>query len=146
MTFEYFNTKFHRDRWKQKQSFTFWYCVDNFYPWKDIVGKKVSKLRSIAELRAFYSTDFKLEFCAWPKKGFGLPTRGFRSSTGSALPSSWTSSGLAAPRRRASLWARTESSTRSGWNSGRCGAKFLQGDFFGFVVGAAQEILQIVLN
>ncbi len=26
----------------------------NFYPWKDIVGKKVSKLRSIAELRAFY--------------------------------------------------------------------------------------------
>ncbi len=39
---------FHRARWKQKQSFTFWYCVDNFYPWKDIVGKKVSKLRFIA--------------------------------------------------------------------------------------------------
>jgi hypothetical protein len=33
---------------------TFWYCVDNFYPWKDIVGKKVSKLRFIAELSAFY--------------------------------------------------------------------------------------------
>ncbi len=56
MTFEYFNTKFHRDRWKQKQPFTFRYCVDNFYPWKDIVGKKVSKLRSIAELREFYGT------------------------------------------------------------------------------------------
>ncbi len=28
--------------------------MDNFYTWKDIVGKKVSKLRSIAELRAFY--------------------------------------------------------------------------------------------
>jgi hypothetical protein len=53
MTFEYFNTKLHRDRWKQKLSFTFWYCVDSFYPWKDIVGKKVSKLRSIAELREF---------------------------------------------------------------------------------------------
>ncbi len=57
MTFEYFNTKFHRDRWKQKQPFTFWNCVDNFYPWKDIVGKTVSKLWSIAELRAFYSID-----------------------------------------------------------------------------------------
>jgi hypothetical protein len=34
-------------------------CVDNFYPWKDIVGKKVSKLRSIAELRAFYGITFK---------------------------------------------------------------------------------------
>jgi hypothetical protein len=30
--------------------------LDNFYPWKDIVGKKVSKLRFIAELRAFYGT------------------------------------------------------------------------------------------
>jgi hypothetical protein len=58
MTFEYFNTKFHRDRWKQKQPFTFWYCVDNFYPWKDIIGKKVSKLRFIAELRAFYGRPF----------------------------------------------------------------------------------------
>ncbi len=56
MTLEFFTTKFHRARWKQKQSFTFWYCVDNFYPWKDIVGKKGSKLRSIAELRAFYGT------------------------------------------------------------------------------------------
>ncbi len=54
MTFEFFTTKFHRARWKQKQPFTFWYCVDNFHPWEDIVGKKVSKLRSIAELRAFY--------------------------------------------------------------------------------------------
>ncbi len=53
MTFKYFNTKLHHDRWKQKQPFTFWYCDDNFYLWKDIVGKKVSKLRSIAELRAF---------------------------------------------------------------------------------------------
>ncbi len=26
----------------------------NFYLWKDIVGKKVSKLKSTAELRAFY--------------------------------------------------------------------------------------------
>jgi len=34
-------------------------CVNNFYPWKDIVGKKVSKLRSIAELRAFYGITFK---------------------------------------------------------------------------------------
>jgi hypothetical protein len=31
------------------------YYVENFYPWKDIVGKKVSKLRSIAELRVFYA-------------------------------------------------------------------------------------------
>ncbi len=54
MTFEFFNTIFHRARWKQNQPFTFWYCVDNFYPWKDIVAKKLSKLRSIAELRAFY--------------------------------------------------------------------------------------------
>jgi hypothetical protein len=56
MTFEFFTTKFYRARWKQKQPFTFFNCVDNFYPWKDIVGKKVSKLRSIAELRAFYGT------------------------------------------------------------------------------------------
>jgi hypothetical protein len=27
----------------------------NFYPWKDIVGKKVLMLRYIAKLRAFYS-------------------------------------------------------------------------------------------
>ncbi len=33
MTFEYFNTKIHRDRWRQKQPFTFLYCVDNFYLW-----------------------------------------------------------------------------------------------------------------
>ncbi len=41
---------------KAKAAFYFLilYCVDNFYPWKDIVGKKVSKLRSIAELRTFY--------------------------------------------------------------------------------------------
>ncbi len=59
MTFEFFNTKFHRPRWKQMQPFTFLYCVDNFYLWKDIVGKKVSKLRSIAELRAFYGMSVK---------------------------------------------------------------------------------------
>ncbi len=53
MTFEHLNTICHHVRGKP---FTFWYCVDNFYPWKDIVGKKVSKLRSIAELRAFYGT------------------------------------------------------------------------------------------
>ncbi len=41
---------------KANATFYFWYCVDNFYPWKDIVGKKVSKLRSIAELRAFNDT------------------------------------------------------------------------------------------
>ncbi len=58
MTFEYFNTKFHHDRWKQKQPFTFWYCVNNFYPWKDIVRKKVSKLRSIAVPRAFYGNTY----------------------------------------------------------------------------------------
>jgi hypothetical protein len=57
MTFEFFNTKFYHARWKQKQPFTFWYCVDIFYPWKDIVGRKVSKLRSIAELKALYDTD-----------------------------------------------------------------------------------------
>ncbi len=54
MTFEHLNTNFHHVRGKNKQPFTFWYCVDNFYPWKDIVGKKVSKWRSIAELKAFY--------------------------------------------------------------------------------------------
>ncbi len=37
--------------------FTFWYCVHNFYPWKYIVRNKVSNLRSIAELRAFYGTE-----------------------------------------------------------------------------------------
>jgi hypothetical protein len=41
---------------KAKAAFYFWYCVDNFYPWKDIFGKKVSKWRSIAELRVFYGT------------------------------------------------------------------------------------------
>jgi hypothetical protein len=40
MTFEHLNTIFHHVRGKHKQPFTFWYCVDNFYPWKDIVGKK----------------------------------------------------------------------------------------------------------
>jgi hypothetical protein len=39
-----------------KHPFTLSYCVNSFYIWKDIVGKKVSKLRSIAELRAFYGT------------------------------------------------------------------------------------------
>ena len=53
MTFKHLNTIFHHVTGKHNQPFTFWYCVDNFYPWKDIVGKKVSKLRSIAELRAF---------------------------------------------------------------------------------------------
>jgi hypothetical protein len=43
MTFEHLNTIFHHVRGKLKQPFTFWYCVDNFYPWKDIVGKKVPK-------------------------------------------------------------------------------------------------------
>jgi hypothetical protein len=40
------------------QAFDLFASVDAhlcFYPWKDIVGKKVSKLRSIAELRAFYA-------------------------------------------------------------------------------------------
>ncbi len=54
--FEYFNTKFLCDRWKQKQPFTFWYCVGNFYPWKVIIGEKMSKLRSLAELGAFHGT------------------------------------------------------------------------------------------
>ncbi len=35
----------------------FRYCVDKFYPLKDTVGKKVPKLRSIAELREFYSSS-----------------------------------------------------------------------------------------
>ncbi len=53
---------------KAKAAFYFLYCVDNFYPWKDIIGKKVSKLRSIAEHRAFYGTALKtpdsgVEFC-----------------------------------------------------------------------------------
>jgi hypothetical protein len=53
MMLEHLKTIFYHVRGKHKQPFTFRYCVDNFYPWKDIVGKKVSKLRSIAELRAF---------------------------------------------------------------------------------------------
>ncbi len=44
---------------KAKAPFTVGYCVDNFYPWKDIIRKNVSKLRSIAELRAFYGNLFK---------------------------------------------------------------------------------------
>jgi hypothetical protein len=36
------------------------YFFDNFYPWKDIVGKNVLKLRSIAELRAFYGSSSRL--------------------------------------------------------------------------------------
>ncbi len=56
MTFEHLNTIFHHVRGKHMQPFTFRYCVDNFYPWKDIVGIKVSKLRSIAGLRAFYGS------------------------------------------------------------------------------------------
>ncbi len=63
MTFEQLNTIFHHLRGKHKQPFTFWYFVDNFYPWKDIVGKKVSKLRSIAELRAFYGTFWHVFLC-----------------------------------------------------------------------------------
>ncbi len=60
MTFEYLYTIITHARVKNKQLFTIWYCVDNFYPRKDIVRKKESKLRSIgiAELRAFYGTDF----------------------------------------------------------------------------------------
>ncbi len=53
MTFEFLYPIITHARVKHKQPFTIWYCVDNFYSWKDIVGKKVSKLRSIAELRAF---------------------------------------------------------------------------------------------
>jgi hypothetical protein len=56
MTFEYLYTIITHARVKHKQPFTIRYCVDNVYPWKDIVGKKMSKLRSIAELRAFYGT------------------------------------------------------------------------------------------
>ncbi len=63
MTFEYFNTKFHRDESKSSLLLFDIICsVDNFYPWKDIVGKKVSKLRSIAELRAFYGMIKLLTF------------------------------------------------------------------------------------
>jgi hypothetical protein len=60
MTFKYFNTKLQHARLKAKAAFYFWYCVDNLYPWKDIVGKKVSKLWSIAELRAFYGSLYTM--------------------------------------------------------------------------------------
>jgi hypothetical protein len=33
--------------------------IYNFSPWEDIVRKKVSKLRSIAELRAFDGTQYE---------------------------------------------------------------------------------------
>jgi hypothetical protein len=56
MTCEYLYTIITHARVKYKQPFTIWYCIDNFYSWKDIVGKKVSKLRSIAKLRAFGGT------------------------------------------------------------------------------------------
>ncbi len=39
MMFEHLNLIFYHVRGKYKQPFTFWYCVDNFYPWKDR-GKK----------------------------------------------------------------------------------------------------------
>ncbi len=45
---------------KAKAAFYFFICVDNFYPWKDIVRKKVSKLRSFAELRAFYGSFYSV--------------------------------------------------------------------------------------
>jgi hypothetical protein len=32
---------------KAKATFYFLICVNNFYPWKDIVGKKVSKLKVV---------------------------------------------------------------------------------------------------
>jgi hypothetical protein len=35
------------------QQFTFCHSIDNGSPWEDIIRKKVSKLRSIAELRVF---------------------------------------------------------------------------------------------
>ncbi len=38
---------------KNLQQFTFCHYIDNCSPWEDIIRKKVSKLRSIAELRAF---------------------------------------------------------------------------------------------
>jgi hypothetical protein len=38
------------------QQFTNCHYIDKFSPWEDIVSKKVSKLRSIAELRAFDGT------------------------------------------------------------------------------------------
>ncbi len=65
MTFEHFNTIFHHVRGKHKQYFTFGYCADNFYPWKDIVGKKVSKLMSIAELIGRFTVKSLRTF--WPR-------------------------------------------------------------------------------
>jgi hypothetical protein len=47
------------------QQFTFCHYIDNYSPWediKDIIRKKVSKLRSIAELRAFDGMFYKLHF------------------------------------------------------------------------------------
>jgi hypothetical protein len=49
MTCEHLNTIFHHVRGKHKQPFT-----------KDIIGKKVSKLGSIAELRAFYGSCLRV--------------------------------------------------------------------------------------
>jgi hypothetical protein len=85
-TLEYPNTIFHHVRGKHKQPFTFWYCVDNFYPWKDIVGKKVSKLRSIPELRAFYGslrpeTSFK--------RSYGNISTSLGYFKGTVFPNNW---------------------------------------------------------
>jgi hypothetical protein len=45
---------------ESKSSLLLFDIVSTTNPWKDIVGKKVSKLRSIAELREFYGifSDF----------------------------------------------------------------------------------------
>jgi hypothetical protein len=54
MTFEYFNTNSTVLDESESSHLLFDIVPTTFIPGKDIVGKKVSKLRSIAELRAFY--------------------------------------------------------------------------------------------
>jgi hypothetical protein len=50
---------------KNLQQFTFCHYIDSFSPWEDIVRKKVSKLRSIAELRAFDGTTLYNMLISW---------------------------------------------------------------------------------
>ncbi len=57
--------------WKMKAKAAFYFLIlcRQLLSWKDIVGKKVSKLRSIAELRAFYGITLtrKIKQCVWNK-------------------------------------------------------------------------------
>ncbi len=72
-SFEHLKTIFHHVRGKHKQPFNFWYCVNNFYPWKYIIGKKVStKLSTPGDFgnsTTFLTIDFKLILRFKSKKG-----------------------------------------------------------------------------